>query len=277
MTSKGLLLLSIALVGAAALGGAIAIDSARPAAPPVVAVDLAGIAVEPAHVVDPAEAVRPQPAVVTARRLAEAPPAPAPTANPLHVFFGSAFAAVPRLPEPEPPLDPWANALQEVTRPAPEPQQAEPVLVPVSLPGPGAEAARLDPPARLADPLPLPGLPVAAPPVQATTEPPLAPAEGLADTAPVAPLTPPAARPGTATLIDVAPNAPKPVVVASLGPMAELLAETAAASPASIAPVAAVAPATADPVPSQPALAAPSGSGQSGRRDEPRGLGARAR
>ena len=75
----------------------------------------------------------------------------------MQVFFGSAFAAVPRLAEPEPPLDPWADALQEVTRPAPEPQEAEPVLVPVSLPGPGAEAARLDPPARLADPLPLPG------------------------------------------------------------------------------------------------------------------------
>lgn len=264
MTSKGLLLLSIALVGAAALGGAIAIDSARPGSPPVIAVDLAGIAVEPAHVVDPAEAVRPQPAVATTRRLAELTLAPdaAPHASPLHVFFGSAFAAVPRLPEPEPPLDPWADALQEVTRPAPEPQEAEPVLVPVSLPGPGAEAARLDPPARLADPLPLPGLPVAVPPVQATTEPPLAPAEGLADTAAVEPVAAPAAQPGTAALIDVAPNAPKPVVVASLAPMAELLADTAAASPASIAPVAAVAPATADPVPSQPALATPSGSGQ---------------
>lgn len=262
MTSKGLLLLSIALVGAAALGGAIAIDSARPTSPPVVAVDLAGIAVEPAHVVDPAEAVRPQPAVATTRRLAAAPPAPAaaPATNPLQVFFGSAFAAVPRLAEPEPPLDPWANALQEVTRPAPEPQEAAPVLVPVSLPGPGAEAARLDPPARLADPLPPPaGLPVAVPPVQATTEPPLAPAEGLAETAPVAPVTPPAVQSGAAALIDAAPNAPKPVVVASLAPMAGLLAETAAASPSSIAPVAAVAPATPDPVPSQPAMAAPSG------------------
>ncbi|MGO4129870.1 hypothetical protein AB4Z01_36140, partial [Inquilinus sp. YAF38] len=144
MTSKGLLLLSIALVGAAALGGAIAIDSTRPASPPVIAVDLAGIAVEPAHVVDPAEAVRPQPAIATTRRLAEAPPASSPglTANPTRAFFGSAFAAVPRLPEPAPPLDPWADALQEVTRPAPEPQEAEPVLVPVSLPGPDAEAAR---------------------------------------------------------------------------------------------------------------------------------------
>lgn len=262
MTSKGLLLLSIALVGAAALGSAIAIDSARPAPPPVVTVDLAGIAVEPAHVVDPAEAVRPQPAVVTTRRLAEAPPAPAPSGNPMRVLFGSAFAAVPRLAEPAPPLDPWADALQEVTRPAPEPQEGEPVLVPISLPGPGAEAARLAPPARLADPLPLPGQPVATPPVQATTEPPLAPAEGLADTAAVEPVAAPAAQPGTAALIDVAPNEAKPVVVASLGPTAELLAETAAASPASIAPVAAVMPATADPVPAQPALAALSGSGQ---------------
>jgi spore germination cell wall hydrolase CwlJ-like protein len=262
MTSKGLLLLSIALVGAAALGGAIAIDSARPASPPVIAVDLAGIAVEPAHVVDPAEAVRPQPAIVTTRRLAEAPPAPAPSGNPMPVLFGSAFAAVPRLPEAAPPLDPWADALQQVTRPAPEPQEGESVLVPVSLPGPGAEAARLDPRARLADPLPLPGLPVATPPVQATTEPPLAPAEGRADTAAVAPVAAPAAQPGTAALIDVAPNEAKPVVVTSLGPTAELLAETAAASPASIAPVATVMPATADPVPAQPALAAPSGSGQ---------------
>ncbi|WP_342241341.1 cell wall hydrolase [Inquilinus sp. OTU3971] len=262
MTSKGLLLLSIALVGATALGGAIAIDSARPALPPVVAVDLAGIAVEPAHVVDPAEAVRPQPAVATMRRLAEMSPAPAPHADPLQVFFGSAFAAVPRLPEPEPPLDPWADALQQVTRPAPEPQEVEPLLVPVSLPGPGAEAARLDLPARLADLVPLPGQPVATPPVQATTEPPLAPAEGLADTAPVAPVTPPAVQSGPATLIDVAPNEAKPVVVASLGPTAGLLAETAAASPASIAPVAAVAPATADPVPSQPAVPTSSGSGQ---------------
>ncbi|KGM30126.1 hypothetical protein, partial [Inquilinus limosus] len=65
MTSKGLLLLSIALVGAAALGGAIAIDSARPTPPPVIAVDLSGIAVEPARVLDPAEAARPQPAVAT--------------------------------------------------------------------------------------------------------------------------------------------------------------------------------------------------------------------
>jgi|GEM_PF-2519365 len=265
MTSKGLLLLSIALVGAAALGGAIAIDSARPTSPPVVAVDLAGIAVEPAHVVDPAEAVRPQPAVATTRRLAELTPAaaPAPRGNPLQVFFGSAFAAVPNLAEPQPPLDPWANALQEVTRPAPEPQDGEPVLVPVSLPGPGAEAARLDPPTLLADPLPAPaGLPVATPPVQATTEPPLAAAEGLADTAPVAPVAAPAAQPGTAALIDVAPNEAKPVVVASLAPMADLLADTAAASPASIAPVAAVAPATADPVPSQPAVPTLSGSGQ---------------
>lgn len=262
MTSKGLLLLSIALVGAAALGSAIAIDSARPTSPPVVAVDLAGIAVEPAHVVDPAEAVRPQPAVVTTRRLAEAPPAPVPSGSPMRVLFGSAFAAVPRLAEPAPPLDPWADALQEVTRPAPEPQEGEPVLVPISLPGPGAEAARLAPPARLADPLPLPGQPVAVPPVQATTEPPLVPAEGLADTAAVEPVAAPAAQPGSAALIDVAPNEAKPVVVASLGSTAELLAETAAASPSSIAPVAAVVPATADPVPAQPALAALSGSGQ---------------
>lgn len=265
MTSKGLLLLSIALVGAAALGGAIAIDSARPTSPPVVALDLAGIAVEPARVVDPADAARPQPAVVTARRLAEAPPAPAPapSAGPLQVFFGSAFAAVPRLPEPEPPLDPWAGALQEVTRPAPEPQEAAPLLVPVSLPGADAEAARLDPPARLADPLPPPaGLPVAVPPVQATTEPPLAPAEGRADTAPVAPVTPPAAQSGATALIDVAPNDAKPVVVASLDPTAGLLAETAPASPSSIAPVAAVLPATADPLPAHAALATPSGTGQ---------------
>lgn len=266
MTSKGLLLLSIALVGAAALGGAIAIDSARPTSPPVVAVDLAGITVEPARVLDPAETARPQPAVVTARRLAAAPPpppAPAPSAGPLQIFFGSAFAAVPRLAEqPEPPLDPWAGALQEVTRPAPEPQEAAPLLVPVSLPNPGGvAAARLDPPARLADPMPPPaGLPVAVPPVQATTEPPLAPAEGRAETAPVAPVAAPPAQSGTATLIDVAPNDTKPVVVASLGPIAGLLADTAPASASSIAPVAAVLPATADPVPAHPAPASPSGA-----------------
>ncbi|WP_225770754.1 cell wall hydrolase [Inquilinus sp. Marseille-Q2685] len=266
MTSKGLLLLSIALVGAAALGGAIAIDSARPPSPPVVAVDLAGIAVEPAHVVDPADAARPQPVIATTRRLAEMSPAPAAATpgNPLQILFGTAFAAVPRITAPpQPPLDPWAGALQEVTRSAPVPQEGEPVLVPVGLPGPGAEAARLDPPARLADPLPPPaGLPVATPPAQETTEPPLAAAEGVADTAPVEPVVAPAARSGAATLIDVAPNEAKPVVVASLGPTDGLLAETAAASPLSIAPVAAVAPATADAVPPQPALATPSGSGQ---------------
>lgn len=264
MTSKGLLLLSIALTGVIALGGAIAIDSAHLSSPPVVAVDLAGIAVEPARLVDPAEA-RPQPAVATSRRLAEAapPPAPAPDPSPLQILFGSAFAAVPRFAEPpQAPLDPWAGALQEVTRPAPQPQEAAPVLVPVSLPGPGAEAERLDAPARLADPLPPPaGLPVAVPPVQVTSEPPLASAEGRAETTPVAPASPPAAvHPGTAALIDAAPSEPKPVVVASLAPAADLLAEIAAAPPSSIAPVAAVAPATADPVPSQPAVA--SGSGQ---------------
>jgi len=72
MTSKGLLLLSIALVGAAALGGAIAIDSARPTSLPVIAVDLAGIAVEPAHVVDPAEAARPVDSEAEAVKLLQA-------------------------------------------------------------------------------------------------------------------------------------------------------------------------------------------------------------
>uniref|UniRef100_UPI0031D73D1E cell wall hydrolase n=1 Tax=Inquilinus sp. TaxID=1932117 RepID=UPI0031D73D1E len=113
-----------------------------------------------------------------------------------------------------------------------------------------------------ADPLPAPAsLPVAVPPVQATTEPPLAPAEGRADTAPVAPVAAPAAQAGAAALIDVAPNEAKPVVVASLGPAAGLLADTAPASPSSIAPVAAVLPATAGPVPSQPALATSSAAG----------------
>ncbi|MGK9165494.1 cell wall hydrolase [Inquilinus limosus] len=157
MTSKGLLLLSIALTGAIVLGGAIAIDSARPSSPPVVAVDLAGIAVEPARLLDPAEAARPQPAVATSRRLAETappPPAPAPDPSPLQVLFGSAFAAAPLAAEPsQAPLDPWAGALQEVTRPAPQPQEAAPVLVPVRLPGPDAEAERIDTPARLAEPL----------------------------------------------------------------------------------------------------------------------------
>jgi hypothetical protein len=258
MTSKGRLLLSIALVGALALGGAIAIDSARPTPAPVIAVDLPGIEVEPAHVVDPADAARPQPAVATSRRLAAAPPPPP---SPMQIFLGSAYAAVPRV-APPPPLDPWADAVQEVTRQAvPQPDEGAPMLMPVSLPAPGADAAPIDPPA-LAQPLSAaPALPVSVPPVQATTEPPLAPAEGRAETTPVAAgASPETVQPGAATLLDAAPNAAQPVVVASLAPMPDLVMPSASTGAAAIAAAMPVAPAMAEPAPASSAAAVQSGS-----------------
>ena len=260
MTSKGRLLLSIALVGAVTLGGVIAIDSARPAPPPVVAVDLGGIPVEPARLIDPADAARPQPAVVPSRRLAAAPP-PAPmSSNPLQILLGSAYAAVPRV-APPPPLDPWAGALQEVTRPAPLPQEGAAVLVPVSLPAPGAEAAHVDAPAPLAEPLATSALPVSVPPVQATTEPPLAQAEGRADPAPVAlGAIPETVQPGPASLVDAARNRAQPVVVASLGPTPDLVAQTVPTGAAAIAPAVPIAPVPAEPASAQPAVPVQSGS-----------------
>jgi spore germination cell wall hydrolase CwlJ-like protein len=265
MTWKGHLLLSIALVGAVALGGVIGIDSARPTPSPVIAVDLTQITVEQARLVDPVEAARPRPAVAAVVRLAVAQqPARPVTSRLLHIFFGTAFAGVPRLtdlasppPLDRPALDPWAGAMQEVARiTPPPPQDAVPALVPVSLPS--GQAALVDPLERLADPQRVAGpLPVAPPPVQATAEPPLAPAAGV-EAAPVAlgsSLLP--AQPGAAAVIDTTSQAAKPVVVASLAPTKELLAEAVGPAPA---PVAAIVPVAAAPAPATSGVAVQAGS-----------------
>jgi hypothetical protein len=257
MTSKGLVLLSIALVGAVGLGGAIAFDSARPTPPPVIAVDLTGIAVEQARLVDPAEAARPKPVVATARRLAAAQPTVAAGSRLSHLLFGTAFAAMPggaELASSPQPLDPWPGAARQMTGAAPAASDSA-ILVPVSLPPSGADARRIDPAGRLSGLQP-PAAPVAvaAPPAQPTAEPPLAPAEARADVAPVAigsGLQP--AQPGAAAVVDAAP----PVVVASLGPSPDITTRAVASSPS---PVAAIAPVAALPAPAAPGAAVEAGS-----------------
>lgn len=258
MTSKGFLLLSIALAGAGALAGAIAIDSARLPSPPVITVDLTRIAVEPARPSDPATAsLQASVPVVLPERMPLVLPAPSEEGSVLTRFlFGTAFAAVPRLPEPVPSaaaIDGWNGALQQVAPVVPD--TAVPGVVPVSLSFGGTEAARADSIARLSDPeRPDGALPVATPPAQATAPSPLAPAEARGDTTSVAIgtglVTP---EPAAAPAVGAVSHPAEPVVVASLDPAPKI----PAASVANPASVAEVAPAPAAPVPVAAAQAGP--------------------